>query len=91
MLFVTTAPASTERAAAMIVRRTYETFDIQFEGGATWSGYPTEAEAVAVLAGCSRPGRIARRTFHADFEAGSRLLEISRRDGAPAISEEVLP
>lgn len=77
----TTATTTTAK-----VRRTYETFDIVFDG-ATWTGYDTAAEAAAFLAGCSRPGTVVRRTFHVDFEPGSRLLEISRRCGRTPISE----
>lgn len=67
------------------IRRTYERFEIVFEG-ARWSGYRTLAEAEEGCRYSTRPCRIERIVFDVDFEEGSAALAMAERHGATPVA-----
>lgn len=53
--------------------RTFESFDIRWDRGSTWTNYDTEAEAQAVIAASSGGGHVERKTWEVKLHPG--LLE----------------
>ncbi len=65
--------------------RTYESFDIAWERGSTWTNYETAAEAQAVIDGSGQAGTVVRNTWEHSWASDSPLLAIAR----PGIAERI--